>query len=1063
MAEDSKKSPIPNHIIVGLGGTGGRIIRALRRTIYEEFREKDPVAYTRDDNGHITGKTEHRVKLGYVYLDSNPELMGPEDTTWKIPGGTLQLGNASQILIGAGNLRSVIDNVNSYPSIKPWIGSKESWHAILDGQVNDAQGGQKRRLGRFLFASSSGSNTPGSFGSTLQTQVSELTNKGDARCVFHVCAGLAGGTGGGTVVDVVSQIRKLYPYAGTHLIVLYLMLPEANPDPAWARANYHANGYAALVELNAMNVGAYKPYDLSGTGQRIDFSTVGTNPVSAFDGCYVFSNINENNKMVGVADYELHGVVASYLFQKIVVVDDNQWSLDTLKKFEECENGDPQTGDNHPERVSDEPGSQLLRSRRFLTFGIKRLVIPEEEIREFMCYCFARQGVLQSLYNNWSDNFGYTQEPRNENVVELVRGAEARNRWKLSNEHLTLSSPILDHEKTWKPLDAEWDVVEKLQLATREKESDHRLWLSGLSAKCVEFYEATFRGYGVEKFFATKEADAKDQAREICQIIEADLFSEWREGKHSVHDLGRKLDEILKMLNEFRTECDERIVEFKRKAGETDEKSRLVNAIEQNNREWFKVGPLSEMMGKRKEILDAQTVLYKKLYEAKTRVHAWTYAKKLSSLVIEEVARLKTSVANIVSRLVQAVDGDTSRKSVNHFSGLDERIADRCRTDEKEDIGSDIIKIYDPKRVRDFTARLVKDRNLQRMHTERLRQRICTKLDRRAGFFAMENDYPLPKLFDFLEEVSDDIVETSHNELVASDSSVTPVLGQNIIKGLAARFPDKMDLRSFVTQVMSESGLFLQFDRSQENMDSPGCCKGSRLTNVSIVIPTSSKGETEFYDQLKTLFKEARAGVQLVNGSRGNVLTILGLSNLFPLRYASHINFLKNKFDARVNSGTPERDARARMELFTEGDGTQFPDLFALSGAQIREKAIPLLTIFKEMGLIKRLSHHQTGEDLGWSYYDEATPGEPPVMLGLTDRELIENCDGRFVNKMEMRISSELARPDTGFDLRRKLEGAIQALVAKAMTDFPNPADPNRQQVIKSLEEAKRIVSSRPS
>lgn len=41
-------TPIPNHVIIGLGGTGGRIIRSLRRTIYEEFREKNPVAYERD-------------------------------------------------------------------------------------------------------------------------------------------------------------------------------------------------------------------------------------------------------------------------------------------------------------------------------------------------------------------------------------------------------------------------------------------------------------------------------------------------------------------------------------------------------------------------------------------------------------------------------------------------------------------------------------------------------------------------------------------------------------------------------------------------------------------------------------------------------------------------------------------------------------------------------------------------------------------------------------------------------------------------------------------------------
>ena len=1053
------ESPIPNHIIIGLGGTGGRIIRSLRRTIYEEFREKMPVAFTRDENGRIAGKTPHRVKLGYLYLDSNPELMGQEDVSWKIPGGTLQLGTSQQLLIGSGNLGGVLENLNSYPGIKPWIGNRDAWSAILDSQISDMNAGQKRRLGRFLFASISGSSTSDSFSARLQTQVSGLTAGGDARCIFHVCAGLAGGTGSGTVVDVIAQIRKQYPYAGTHLIVLYLMLPESNPNPEWARANYHANGYAALQELNALGVGAYKPHDIDGSGQRIDFATIGTKPIPAFDGCYVFSNVNENNKMVGVSDYELHGVVANFLFQKIIVVDDNEWAVQTLKKFEECENGDAKTGTNTPELASDQQGASPLRSRRFLTFGIKRLIIPEEEIREYMCYSSARQMALQSLYNNWSDNFGYTQEPRNENVVEMVRSATVRNSWRIADDHLILSSPILEHEKSWKPLDQEWNIVEKLEVAARDKESDHRLWLSGLSSKCAEFYDQTFRGYGVERFYEAKVADAKDQAREICRIIETDLFAEWRDGKHSVHDLLRKVEELIKLLGEFRAGCDERIVEFKRKAGETEERSRIVNAIEQNNKEWFKIGPLSDLFGKRKELLQAQTTLYKALYLAKTRVHAWTYAKHLSNAVIDEIARLKTSVANIVTRLAQVVNGDNSRQTANPFEGLDQRLAIRCLPDEQEDLASDVIKVYEPAKVRDFTGRITRDRNLQREHCESFRKRVSGILDRRAGFFSFDREYPLPKLFDALEESADLLVEQTHSSVVAKDSSLSPILGQNIVKGLSTRFPDKMDLRNFIHRVMQESGLFLQFDKAQENFEGPGCYRGSRMNNVSIIMPAAARGEPEFYDHLTELLREAKAGVQIVAGSRPSVLTILSLTNLFPLRYAAHINFLKARFEARASSGNELRDAQTRLELFTEGDGSQFPDLFALTGSQVKEKALPLTLLFKHMGLIRQLSNHATGEDLGWNFYDDLKPHELPIPLGLTEAELLENCDGQFVNKMEILLGQRLAG-DGGGSLKKQLESHLSESLAKIIADHPNPADPERQKRIKAVEKAKTILQS---
>lgn len=31
-----------NHLVIGLGGTGGSVLRALRKRIYEEFRSNDP-------------------------------------------------------------------------------------------------------------------------------------------------------------------------------------------------------------------------------------------------------------------------------------------------------------------------------------------------------------------------------------------------------------------------------------------------------------------------------------------------------------------------------------------------------------------------------------------------------------------------------------------------------------------------------------------------------------------------------------------------------------------------------------------------------------------------------------------------------------------------------------------------------------------------------------------------------------------------------------------------------------------------------------------------------------
>ncbi|MDM8547331.1 tubulin-like doman-containing protein [Candidatus Venteria ishoeyi] len=184
-----------NHLIIGLGGTGGKIIRALRKIIFQEFREADPEA----------------LDIGYLYIDSDRSMMKANDPSWKILGNQVQLGKNSQVSIEGADLQNYLDNINEYPGIKDWIGDKEQWHHILRSFANGAVvGSQKRRLGRFLLACNIKK-----FINSLQLQVNQLRHSGNADVTFHICCGLAGGTGSGSIIDILTQIRKLYPSTGT--------------------------------------------------------------------------------------------------------------------------------------------------------------------------------------------------------------------------------------------------------------------------------------------------------------------------------------------------------------------------------------------------------------------------------------------------------------------------------------------------------------------------------------------------------------------------------------------------------------------------------------------------------------------------------------------------------------------------------------------------------------------------------------------------------------------------------------------------------------------------------
>ena len=179
-----------NHFLIGLGGTGGKVLRALRKNVFQEYRSKN---------------TE-LLKLQYLYVDSSKEMMAVDDVSWRILGESIQLAPRSQLLINGGNLNQVLDNLSGFPNIQPWIGNREQWKDILGSIVGETLGGQKRRLGRFLFACKARS-----FKSQIIQLALELITGGEASITFHICCGLAGGTGSGSLIDVIAQIRALYP------------------------------------------------------------------------------------------------------------------------------------------------------------------------------------------------------------------------------------------------------------------------------------------------------------------------------------------------------------------------------------------------------------------------------------------------------------------------------------------------------------------------------------------------------------------------------------------------------------------------------------------------------------------------------------------------------------------------------------------------------------------------------------------------------------------------------------------------------------------------------------
>ena len=885
-----------NHVVIGLGGTGGKVIRSLRKLVYTEFRSEAPDG----------------VDIGYLYVDSSREMMALDDPTWKVLGTSVQLPVASQLAITGEDLSARLANIQTYPGIKPWIGDRAVWGDILGSVVGAALGGQKRRLGRFLFACKIDA-----FKVQLQSIVRALQSNGQTDLTFHVVAGLAGGTGSGSIIDVLAQLRAMYGQPGRHKIVPYLLLPDQFPPPNWDTGNYHANGYAALVELNALSTGAYQPVDVS-NGNRLELR-------DAFNGAYVFGNENETGYQADV-DREVPGIVSEFLFQKIVVASKVGWR--SLERMENAENGD-----GTPETA---PGARVgERSKRFLSFGIKRVAIPEEEIKEYLSLSFARQAIQQLRYNNWQDTLGFADEPRNVDVASFVRQPDVVGRWQLAEESLTLSVPILatdDPQKRWKTLTAEWEsVLPTFKALAREQEP--RAWIDELSKYFQKRFDESFRNAGVAAFYRTKTLSKKDMAREVRSRVERELFDDWRNGARSVAEVGRVLAALLATINERLLAIDETIARLGAEADATREQ------LAANAKKWADLGLFGKMVGGRDNLFDVHGIYLQELYVRLTRIEAWTFAKPLVAEIATEIADLKSTVDAIASMMQDAL----RRVSV----GIDERL----KNADIDDLTGHLIRFYEPETVRRVTRTLATDEAEQRTQTAKVRATLVAALGPSPSFSAFAARLTLGELVDRIEAVAEANAQIAHNTLIAEARD--RILGVSIVAKLKERYGgDVQALRGYVAKLVTEAGCFITVNPLETNRAGPGIPAGVQtLVAKTIVILPKAPEHAAFVEQLRRAFRDAQPGdLEFIEtDDRPNQITLISIKNLFPLRYLGVLPLLQGRYAARVAANP----ARFALELHTEGSLDSYPSLLVKSASDLRRDALTYLLLARATDVVR--------------------------------------------------------------------------------------------------------------
>ncbi len=1018
-----------NHLIVGLGGTGGNIIRAMRKTIYQNYRTEDPP----------------KVNVRYLYVDTSKEMMDGEDPTWKILGHSVQLPERSQMLISGMNLRDVVTNLSNYPGIKPWLGSREDWSDIINAaDAANIVGGQKRRLGRFLFAGKS---------AEFRRRIAELTAEMQKHqspdfprsndTTFHVCCGLAGGTGSGSVVDAVSQIRAVFPDA-TYRIIIYALLPERNPAAHKAGVNYHANGYAALMELNALSIGSWKPHDVTGVqSERLDLQ-------DPFNCCYLFNDENEANVSVSVLT-ELPEIVGSFLFQKVVEIQNIEWKeSNTLLRQETYEVGSQA---KYPEKS---PKGKPRRSRSFFSFGVKQIAYPEVEIQEYLTYSFARQSVLQLLFNKWVDGQGYKEEAVNQSFNEFVKDKATLEKWLLTDERLTLSEGILKDEinnKNWKPISEFWKLTipNYVTMVRDNFKNDVEKELPELTKLCDSLYREQYRGSGVLAFYETKRTDMRDQVREIRNRIENDLFAEWKNGVKSMHDLSRLLAALIASIEERLKGMDDRIA----KLGEETEAWKENEAkITENRKQWAKPGFFSTMLGKRDEILKAQAEAFIVRYTMKNRVEGYRYAKDLLAGLRQELNSLSSEVSKASALIAQAAK--------TFQTAVDARLADKGN----QDLTKQVVRFYDPEVVKAFTKALTIDLNEQKKQTSKVRARFADILGEKQNFMAFNARITEGRFMDVMESTCDESAVEAHHEFVARFPDRGRILKVSVIEMLQKEYDGSDErLRTYAQSIMAMAKNYLKLDQAQVQLVAPGIPAAnddsnavcvSNLTIIAPEAPESGGFRKKFCNALRNATVAQTQDV--INKNRPQEVTLINITNVFPARFVSVVDFLRKKYEDRIQG---QAGKRAFLELHSEGaegkwgDGQEVPSLYPESYKA--SDLHPWMLLGEALGVVRIEKDPQSGLDKCYLVTSDAD-GFPVVEeLGQSIERVVQSADVSTFETIQGAVEPMLKRDYQHIDKRQEVLGRIRTKVQELAKVRP-ATDPIFQELRVAMTKSKEIL-----
>jgi hypothetical protein len=931
-----------NHLFIGLGGTGCAVVRELKKLLFVEWRRKGgtglaPDIYEFKDN---FGGMQHEVRIATLSVDSNDNDLNGHLDKWRVLGEQISLRPNEKVLLTPQGLGNVMANLQRYPGIEPWIGhEREQVDSIIRGTDQPNGCNQIRRLGRLALAN----------GNNLQNLIAAFTDRrralgmgGTLDVSIHIACTTGCGTGSGTLVDTITQLRRvLANEQGRFPIHLYLFATAGDVGAVNA-GNFYANQYAALQELNALRLGLYRPWDISGSGGQ---SRIGVK--DPFESAFIITEATESGQ--GLQLKEQVTSTAEFVFQKTVRLMGNvPPRLQMVHTFEDV-----------AQYATDAPDSD--RSTRFASFGVKRFAIPEQEIHEKMAYSFVSQAVRRMLYNNWSgqNGAGYVAAPRDLSADGFVE--KRKETWGLTEGRLNSDVDRPAQAEDPYPVFVEDWTLTCGQLAAEVKVTfveDTGAWIPEFDAIIEEYWRNGFRGKGVENYFGVRrEANALvNRARHLVGSVEQDLLrgmenllEEYQ--AHHFPEIIRKakthLEIAMKNFHQELKDLSESVV-----AAQED--------AERNRAEFENVGFLGKKMGRHITIFDAYVKARQDYYCLETFRHAAEYALKVIGTSLPEFGHLELRADEFV-RKMKKIDED-------HQNLVLHRIVEKP-DGAVEDATKEVIPYVNVREVNESIEKLITDKATQdasgRVAVDALRslRRVETG-DGFERYNELAQDGPDEKIvgevvrkitgatFPFTREV--------HERRRLSDNRFVPILGQNIVEKLCRDYAGQASggLAARIKKFMDVAMPAASFDGGATPIGHFGV--SSPIFARSVFLPQWEGPSPDFRDQLKQLIGGMTDGgvggrvvpVEVVDvpvSRNPTEIVFLSVAYFFPLRMLRTVHGLHSKHAERLLAGP----AAGEFQIYTETHRPILPVLTMPDAAEIRDQTLPYLLLAELFGLIQ--------------------------------------------------------------------------------------------------------------